>query len=115
MNAAGFLDALRITRSQRLDVVKVLGDGDRVALALVGFVPLVVIVEDEADHVMEIFNEAIAGGVVDKPVKALIKAGEIVKPSLDVSKETTVLLLDPFQGRPSRGIRRLACESERRA
>src|SRR5579872_6242662 len=115
MSPACFLDPLGVSRQERLDVVEMLGDGDGVALALVGLVPLIMVMEDQADHVMEILDEAVARGIVDQPVKTVVEAGKILKPGLDLGEQLVMILLDLIEGSPGGGVRRLAREAACRA
>jgi len=107
MVAAGPLDPLRVAGLQRLDVVEMLGDGDRVAFALVGFVPLIVIVKDQTDHIVEVFDEPVLRGVVDQAVEALVEPREILVAGLDLRQQGPVLLLDLPQRLPCRRVNRL--------
>src|SRR4051794_19095570 len=52
--AARRLDSLRVPGEQGLDVVEVFADRDRVAGLLVHLVPLIMVVEHERDHAMEV-------------------------------------------------------------
>src|ERR1700674_4172886 len=94
MTPTRHFDAVRISREQRFDVAKMLADRDNIALLLVCLPPLVVIVEDERNYVVEVGHEPVSRGVNDEPVEPLIQVGEIVKAGLYLAKQAAVFCFD---------------------
>jgi len=58
---------------QRVDVSEVRTDRDLVALAFVAFAPLVVVVENQRDDVVEIVDEPVRRRRRDRAVKAIVE------------------------------------------
>ena len=100
MSSAGKLDTRRVAAQQRVDVVEMLADGDAVALLLQRLVPLVVVVEDEGDHVIEVLDEAVVRGVVHQPVEAVVEVGEVVEARIDIGQQALVFGADGGEPRP---------------
>ena len=73
MEAAGRIDPQGIARAQRADIVEMFEDRALIAGAGEGLVPLVVIVEDEGDDVVEIDDKTIAGHLVDQKMEFLVE------------------------------------------
>ena len=65
-----------------------------VAVARKRLVPLVVIVENEGDHVVEIDHEPVATGAVDEQVKLFVERREILVTGIDIVKQRPVFVLD---------------------
>ena len=86
MGAAGGFDRRLVAGFQRCDIIQMFVDGALVALAGSGLVPLVVIVEDDGDRVVEIGDEAVLRGAVDQQVEAFVEDGEILEALVDVGK-----------------------------
>src|SRR5664279_1008913 len=105
------LDAIGITPVESFDVFEVLAERSGVPFSLVHLVPLIVIVKDERDHVMEVGDEPIPRSIVDEPVKALVEVGKVVVARLDLREQVAMLLLDLAQRNPCRRILRLPSES----
>ena len=78
-----------VAAQKRVDVGQVLADGDFVALALVLFVPLVVVVKDQRDDVVEAVDEAVGRGRIDQPVEAAVEVGEVMVAILDLVSSRT--------------------------
>jgi hypothetical protein len=92
VRAACQLDDRLVLAQQRIDIGEVLADRDLVPLALIAFVPLVVVVEDDRDDVVEIVDEPVGNGRVDEPVKAAVESREIVEALLDVIEQHQMFL-----------------------
>ena len=60
-----------------------LADRDLVALPFVLFVPLIVVVEDQRDDVVEVVDEAVGRGRIDQAVEPAVEVGEVVKAVVD--------------------------------
>ena len=56
-----------------------LTDRDFIALALVLFVPLIVIVEDHRDYFVEAIDESIGRSLINEPVKPAVEVRKILK------------------------------------
>ena len=91
MRAAGQLDHRHVAAEQRVDIGEVLADRDFVALPLVVLVPLVVVVEDQRDDVVEAVDEAVGRGRVDQAVEAAVEVGEVVEALVDLVEQRQVL------------------------
>ena len=104
MPAAGGLDTHRVLAEQGVDIVEVLHDGDAVALLLQRLVPLVVVVKDEGDDVIEILDEAVVRGILHQPVEAVIEVREVVKARIDARQQLLMLGADRRQAAPERGV-----------
>src|SRR5271163_130072 len=99
-------DLCAIAALQRIDVDEMLAHRSNVALLLIPLVPLVVIVEDHRDDIVEADDEAIVRRVVDEPVKPLVKLRKLAEAGLRFLQEVEMLLPDIIQGSPSRIARR---------
>ena len=100
------VDLDRIARAERRDIGEVFLEGAGIALARIRLVPLVVIVEDDGDHVVEIDDEPVPRGPVHQQVEALVEFGEIHIAVLDIGKDVVVHGLDGVQFPPGRVILR---------
>lgn len=94
MRAAGGVDRGLVAGFQRCDIIQMFVDGALVALAGGGLVPLVVIVEDDGDRIVEIGDEAVFRGAVDQQVEALVEDGEILEALVDVSQHGVMFVAD---------------------
>jgi len=92
MRPARGADGAPIAAQQSIDVIEVLLDRDLVALPFVAFVPLIVVVKDQRDDVVEIVDEAIGHGRVDEPVQPVIEIGEVMEPPVEIGEQVAVLL-----------------------
>ena len=66
--------SLFLARFQRVDNSQMLADRGEVAVALVLLVPLIVVVEDERDHLLEFRHEAVLHDAADGGVEAFIES-----------------------------------------
>src|SRR5690606_7433460 len=73
-----------------------------VAQALVMLVPLIVVVKDEGDDLVEIGNETVRRDIIDEAVEAVVEIGKIVEAGVNVGKQLPVLLFQRIQLRPER-------------
>jgi len=87
MCATSTFDAGRIPASERVHVRQVLADRDLVALALIPLVPLVVVVEDQGDDVVEAVDEPVRRSRVNEPVEPAVEVGEVVVALVDHSEK----------------------------
>ena len=78
MRAAGRLDPGGVTALKRIDIGDVFMQRGKVALLFVLLVPLIVVVKNEGDDVVEIIDEAVRRGLVYEPVKPVVEAGKVV-------------------------------------
>jgi hypothetical protein len=62
------------TAEQGFNVREVLSDGDFVALPLVAFVPLIVVVENQREYVVEVFDKLVRRGGIDEAVDRLSRS-----------------------------------------
>ena len=95
------VDACGIARFQRRDIGKMLFDGDRVALPLARLVPLVVIMEDHGDDVVEIDDEAVVRCAVYQPVEPFVEFGKGREACVDVAREVLMIRFQPVELGPS--------------
>src|SRR5688572_12965395 len=95
MRPAGRLYLALVTRSQRRDVGEVLADRDFIPLPFVTLVPLVMVVKNEGDDVVEVVDETVWCRSVDQPMEAVVEVGEILKAQIHFRKQFMML---PFQG-----------------
>lgn len=72
MSAASQVDNVNVPTSQSFDVGKMLANGHLVALSLVPLIPLIMVMEDECNDVVESINEAVLRGHVDQAMEAAI-------------------------------------------
>src|ERR1700723_1341541 len=102
MGLASQLDPSRIPAEQRLDVIEVLVKRDLVSLALIDFVPLIMVVKNQRNDVVKIDDEAVLRRVVDEPVEPLVEIGKVVIVSRDALQQRAMLGLQRLQAFPRR-------------
>ena len=83
MRFAGASDGGGVSAEQRIDIGEVLPNGDLVALPLVALVPLVMVMENEREDVVEAVDETVAHGGVDVLMEPAVEIGKIVVAVLD--------------------------------
>src|SRR5271165_4283542 len=110
MRLAGASDGRGVPAEQRLDIGEVLPNRDLVALPLVPFVPLVMVMENEGEDVVEAVDETVAGSRGDELMKPPVEIGKIVVAALDVPEQGEMFLAKRFNLPPMR--RRLGQRSE---
>ena len=85
-------DARGVAALKRVDVSQVLPDGDLVALALVPLVPLVMVVKDQCDDVVEPVDEPVRRGRIDQAMEPAVEVGKVVVALIDHGEQRDVLL-----------------------
>jgi hypothetical protein len=93
MDSAGKLDDRLVPAEESLDVGEVFLDSDLVALPLVVLPPLVVVVKNQRDDVVEIIDEAVRCHRVDELVKPAVEVGEVMITLFDLCQESVMLSL----------------------
>lgn len=73
MAARGRLSLICISTAQSLDQRKMFTNGIFVSFALVGFVPLKVVVEHERNDFLKLFDETVCDHTVDDSVELFIE------------------------------------------
>ncbi len=86
MALARQLNPSRVSAKKSLDVIEVLVYCGLVSFAFVNLVPLIVVVEDQRDDPIEIYDEAILRRVVDQPVEPFVEIGEVMIVRTDASQ-----------------------------
>ena len=71
-----------------------------IALALEFLVPLVVIVENKRDEIVEPVDKTIGAGGIDELVKAAVETGEVLVAVGNVGKQADMLLAHVLQMLP---------------
>ena len=66
-------DAYRILAEQRVDVGQVLQDRHFIALSFVALVPLIVVVKNHRDDVVEIIDKTVGNGSIDQPMQPVVE------------------------------------------
>ncbi len=83
----------RIARLQCFDIVEMFNDSARIAFASEGLIPLIVIVEDDRDRVVEIRDEAIVRGAMNEKVEALIELRKITITLIEIVLQIVMFFL----------------------
>ena len=91
MRSAGASDGGGIPAEQRFDVGEVLPNRDLVALSFVALVPLVVVMEDEGEDVVEAVYEPVVDGRVDEPVEPAVEVGKVMVAALNFAEQREML------------------------
>ena len=73
-----------------------------VAIALELFVPLIVVVENQRDHLLESHHKAVLHRAVDRGVKPFVQPREISEIGVDPHQKVRVFAFQPRNGRPDR-------------
>src|SRR5271166_1588554 len=94
MGVAALRHGRRVAALKGVDVGQVLVHGRDIAFAFVALVPLVVIVEDQRDHVVEADDEPVARRVVDAAMKALVERREISESRLRLLEQGEMVVPD---------------------
>lgn len=87
MGPAGQLHDGEFPSEQRFDIGEVFPNRDLVALPFVAFIPLIVVVEDQRDEIIESLDEAVGRRGVDEAVEAAVKIREIVIAAIDLVQQ----------------------------
>ena len=110
MRFAGTPDGGGVPAEQRFDVGDVLPNRHPVALPLVALVPLVMVMENEREDVVETVDEPVVGRPVDELVETAVEIGKVLVTALDVLQQREMLLAQRFNLPPQR--RRLGQRGE---
>jgi hypothetical protein len=90
MILTGFLDSIGVATEKRVNINEVLEYGCSVSLQLISFVPLIVVMEYEADNVVKVIDEAVRRDLVYEAVKLVVETGKVVVPSPDTFEQVAV-------------------------
>ena len=106
MRSTGPLNPVGIAAFECIDVSEMFEDCRLVALLFILLVPLIVVVKNEADDIVEVVNKPVGRRRVYEAVKTAVQIGKVVKPEVDFLQQ-----LDVAQGPPgsggSRGLRNI--------
>lgn len=100
MRSAGHFNPSGVAALKRIDIGDVFVDRGKVALLFVLLVPLIVIVKNERDDVVEIVDEAVRRCLVYEPVKPVVQAGEVVKTAFNSLQQVGMRRLERGEFRP---------------
>src|SRR5215213_4464583 len=115
MRPAGKLDRGNVPTEQGVDVDQMLPDRDFVALPFVTLLPLIMIVKNQGDYVVEPFDEAIGRGGIYQTVESAVEIGEVPVAKLDLLLQQKVFLPEFLQLTPMRRTFRQCREGQGRA
>jgi hypothetical protein len=90
VSSAGELDYRDVPSEQCIDVREVLADGSLIALPLVLLVPLIVIVKNQGDDVVEAVDKTIGCGRIDEAMESAVEVGKVVIPMVDIPQQADV-------------------------
>ena len=102
MGTTGFLDRRFLSAEQCLDVVEVLVNCDLVSLSFIVLLPLVVIVKNQRDDVVETVDEAIGRSPRHESMKLAVELREVVIAPIDVVQQLQMCVPEHFELRPQR-------------
>ena len=80
-----------VTTKQRFDVREVLSNSCLVALALIVLVPLIMVVKDQCNDIVEAVDKPVGHGRIDKVVEPIVEIGKVMVSAVDFLQQRDVL------------------------
>ena len=104
MQSTGAIDRGDVAAFKGFDQREMFLDGNLIPRAFIALVPLIMVVEDHGDNVLEAFDKAVWRDCRNQPVKSAVQLREILKSSVDICEQLQMCRphsLDLFpDGRP---------------
>ena len=100
MAFAGEFNAAGIAAEEGFNIIKMLQNCRLVTLALIYFIPLVVIMKNERNKIIKVYDETIVRSVVDELMESFVEIGEIMILLGDIPQKPPVLSFDFLQHGP---------------
>ena len=87
MRPTSVIDQRDIAAFEGIDQREMFPNGDLIPSAFIPLVPLIVIVEDHGDHVLEAFDKAVWRDSHNQAMEPAVQFREILKPGIDVREQ----------------------------